>query len=107
MFRKRAIGYKDTGHTLKGMHEARGVDSKRYYSWKRRLEEAGSLERKPPKERGRKTNKKESPRLIEGHPDWHLRAFAEKLDVWPRAAHKTLGKRGVAYKRNVCAFGKA
>jgi hypothetical protein len=35
-----------------------------------------------------------------------LRAFAEKVDVLPRATHKTFEKRGIAYKRNVCTFGE-
>ncbi|MDR2447201.1 MAG: helix-turn-helix domain containing protein, partial [Treponema sp.] len=40
-FRKRAMEYKETGHTFKEMYEAFGVDSKRYYSWRKQLEETG------------------------------------------------------------------
>jgi transposase len=36
--------------------EAFGVDSKRYYNWKKQLEETGSLEYRPPKERNGKMN---------------------------------------------------
>jgi hypothetical protein len=34
-FRRRIIEYKDAGHTFKEMNEAFGVDSNRYYSWKK------------------------------------------------------------------------
>jgi transposase len=39
VFRKRVIEYKDAGHTFKDVQEAFGVDSKRYYSWKKQLEQ--------------------------------------------------------------------
>jgi hypothetical protein len=38
IFRKRVIEYKDAGHTFKEVTGAFGVDSKRYYSWKKQLE---------------------------------------------------------------------
>jgi transposase len=57
VFRERVIEYKDAGHTFKDVNEAFGVDSKRYYSWKKQLEQTGSLESKSPKERNRKINK--------------------------------------------------
>jgi transposase len=44
VFRKRVIEYKNAEHTFKEANEAFGVDSKRYYSWKKQLEETGSLE---------------------------------------------------------------
>jgi transposase len=55
-FRKRVIKYKDAGHTFKEVNEAFGVDSKRYYSWKKQLEQTGSLEYRSPKERRGKMN---------------------------------------------------
>jgi hypothetical protein len=51
VFRKRLIEYKNAGHTFKDEQEAFSVDSKRYYSWKKQLEQTGSLEYKSPKER--------------------------------------------------------
>jgi transposase len=54
VFRKRVIEYKDAGHTFKEVEKAFGIDSKQYYSWKKQLEETGSLESKTPKERDRK-----------------------------------------------------
>ncbi|MDR2096989.1 MAG: helix-turn-helix domain containing protein, partial [Spirochaetaceae bacterium] len=65
LFRKRVIEYKDAGHTFKEVNEAFGVDSKRYYSWKKQLEETGSLEYSAPKERRGKIDKSELLRLLE------------------------------------------
>jgi transposase len=92
VFRRRVIEYKDAGHTFKEVHEAFGVDSKRYYSWKKQLEQTGSLEYKSPKEREGKIDKNELTRLLQEHPDWYLREFAEKFNVCP---HNTLRKRSV------------
>jgi transposase len=53
------------------VYEAFGVDCKRYYSWKKRFEETGSLEYRSPKERRGKINKSEPIRLPEEHPGWY------------------------------------
>jgi transposase len=106
VFRKRVIEYKNAGHTFKEVREAFGVDSKRYYSWKKQLEETGSLEYKPPKERNGKINKNELVRLLEEHPDWYLREFAEKFNVCPQAIDKMFKKLGLPVKKNFYLFGK-
>jgi transposase len=98
-FRKRVIEYKDTGHTFKEAYEIFGVDSKRYYSWKKQLGRTGSLECQAPKERSGKTDRKELMRPLDEYPDRYLREFAEQFNVWPRAIHKMLKRLGVAYKK--------
>jgi transposase len=105
-FRRRVIEYKDAGHTFKKVYEAFGVDPKRYYSWKKQLEETGSLEKKPSRERERKINKSELARLAEEHPDWYLREFAERFNVCPQAIDKMLKKLGITRKKNFYVFGK-
>jgi transposase len=104
--RQRVIEYKDTGHTFEEVSEAFGVDPKRYYSWKKQLEETGSLEYKPPKERNGKINQSGLIRLAGEHPDWYLREFAEKLHVCPHAVDKMLKKLGITRKKNFYVFGK-
>jgi ABC-type glycerol-3-phosphate transport system substrate-binding protein len=42
---------------LSGLNKAFGVDSKRYYSWKKQLKQTGSLEKRTPQERSGKINK--------------------------------------------------
>jgi transposase len=63
-----------------------------------------SLEYTSPKERNRKIDRKELLHLLEEHPDWYLREFAEKFDVWPQAIHKMFRKLGVTYKKNFHVF---
>jgi transposase len=106
IFRKRVIEYKNAGHTFKEMYEAFGVDSKRYYSRKKQLEETGSLEYKPPKERNGKINKKELLRLFEEHPDRYLREFAERFNVYPQAIDKMFKKLGVTRKKKLLPIRK-
>ncbi|MDR0409418.1 MAG: transposase [Spirochaetaceae bacterium] len=69
------IEYKDAGHTFKEVYEAFGVDSKRYYS------------------------KNELLHLLEEHPDWYLRKFAEKFNVCMQSVHKMFRKLGVTRKK--------
>jgi transposase len=97
---------KNAGHTFKEVREAFGVDSKRYYSWKKQLEETGSLEYKPPKERNGKINKNELVRLLEEHPDWYVREFAEKFNVCPQAIDKMFKKLGVTRKKKLLLIRK-
>jgi transposase len=106
-FRKRVLKYKDAGHTFKEVNEAFGVDSKRYYSWKKQLEQTGSLEYRSPKERRGKINKSELLRLLEEHPDWYLREFAEKLNVCRQAIQKMFKKLGVTRKKTLLLIRKS
>jgi transposase len=106
IFRKRVIEYKNAGHTFKEVDEAFGVDSKRYYSWKKQLEETGFLEYRPPKERNGKINKNELARLLEEHPDWYLREFAEKFNVCLQAIDKMFKKVGVTRKKKLLPIRK-
>jgi hypothetical protein len=101
VFRKRVIEYKDAGHTFKEAEEAFGVDSKRYYSWKKQLEQTGSLESKRPKERRGKINKDELQRLLNERPDWYLREFAAELNVCLQAARKMSHKQSPTAKETV------
>jgi hypothetical protein len=82
------------------VREAFGVDSKRYNSRKKQLEETGSLEYKSPKERNGEINKNEPVRLLEEHPDWYLRAFAEKFNVCLQAIDKCSGNLALPVKKN-------
>jgi transposase len=99
VFRKRVIEFKEEGHTFGEVYEAFKVDSKRYYSWKKQLEDTGSLESRPAKERGRKINKSELLSLLKEHSDWYLREFAEKFNVCPQAIYKMFVKLGVTRKK--------
>jgi transposase len=106
VFRKRVIEYKNAGHTFREVYEAFGVDSKRYYNWKKQLEETGSLEYRSPKERRGKIDKEELIRLLREHPDWYLREFAEKCNVCLQAIDKMFKKLGVTRKKKLLRIRK-
>lgn len=76
-YRWHAIDYKDSGHMFKELYEAFGVDSGRYYCWKKQLAQTGSLKYQPPTVRARKIDKEKLMRIAVEHPDWYLREFAE------------------------------
>jgi hypothetical protein len=44
--------------------------------------------------------------LLEDHPDWYLREFAEKFNVCPQAIGKMFKKFGVIRKKNLYLPGK-
>jgi transposase len=98
-FRRQVIKYKEAGHTFKEMYEAFGVDAGRYYSWKKLLADTGSLKFQLPSERNRKINKEELRRLVDEHPDWYLREFAEKLNVCFQAVQQMFKKLGITRKK--------
>jgi hypothetical protein len=81
------------------VYEASGVDSKRYYCWKKQLYETGPVKFHAPKERDRKIDKAELLRLLDEHPDWYLREFAEVFGIWRRSVHKMFVKPGVTRKK--------
>jgi transposase len=105
-FKARVIEYKDAGHTFKEVAEAFGVDPKRYYCWKKQLEESGSLERVPPKERRGKIDKSGLIRFAEEHPDWYLREFAAEFGVCLQAVAKMFKKLGVTRKKKLLRIRK-
>jgi transposase len=106
-FRRRVIKYKEAGHTFKEMHEAFGVDAGRYYSSKKLLAETGSLKFHLPSERNRKINKEELRRLVDEHPDWYLKEFAEKLNVCFQAVQQMFKKLGITRKKTCTYSGKS
>jgi transposase len=107
MFRLRVIVYKDSGHTFKEVYEAFGVDSQRCYCWKKQLDEAGSVKYHAPKERDRKINKARLLRLLDEHPDWYLREFAEVFGVWGQPIQKMFVKPGATRKKKLSPILKS
>ncbi|MHB9291256.1 hypothetical protein Holit_00329 [Hollandina sp. SP2] len=105
-FRRCVIEYKNAGHTFKEVYKVFGVDSRRYYCWRRQLAETGSLTYRASAERKRKIDKEELLRLVEEHPDWYLREFAESLDVCFQAVQQMFRKPGVTRKKTIYVHRK-
>jgi transposase len=98
-FRERVIRYKDSGHTFVQVYEAFGVDSRRYYEWKKQMMENGKFENHYPATHPGKIDPVKLMELVKEHPDWYLREFAEVFGVSSQAIHKRFVSMQVTCKK--------
>ena len=90
-YRKRAVAYKQEGHTFRQLREAFGIPSETYYDWKKKLEN-GYYEIKIKRERRRKIDKEKLRQEIETKPDACLHELAEVFNCTPQAVFYALRK---------------
>jgi len=105
-FKARVIQYRDAGHTFKEVHEAFGVDCKRYYVWKQQLAEHGKFVTNYPKTHPGKIDTKRLLALREANPDWFLRQYAEEFGVCPQAVHQKFIALGLSHKKKTFAYSE-
>jgi transposase len=97
-YRKRAVEYKDKGHTFKELREAFNIPPETYYNWKKKLK-SNYYETKQPVERPGKINKQALINAVEKKPDAYLRELAEPFNCTPGAVFRMLKKLNVTYKK--------
>jgi len=96
---KRAVAYKQEGHTLKELREAFGIPSETYYDWKEKLE-SGYYDRIPVKrERRRKIDKEMLKQAVTEKPDAFLKEFAEQFNCTPVAVFYALENLNITRKK--------
>jgi transposase len=105
-FRRRAVTYKDEGHTLKELKEAFGIPAETYYQWKRNLEN-GYYETNIVRERKRKIDKDELKQAVAEKPDTYLRELAEKFNCTETAVFYALEKLNITRKKSVLLTAKS
>ena len=71
-FIKRAVAYKQEGHTLKQLQEAFGIPAETYYDWKEKLENGFNFGIKAKGERRRKIDKIALEQAVKETPDAFL-----------------------------------
>jgi hypothetical protein len=98
IFRKRVIDYKGAGHTFKQVNEVFGVNSRRYYSWKKPIPLDTSLQRNAGENKQKRTAL-----MLEEYLDWYLREFAEQVNVACRPWTKCL-RNLVSPVKNIYLF---
>ena len=98
-FIKRAVAYKQAGHTLKQLQEAFGISAETYYDWVKKLEN-GHFEVKIKRERKRKIDKEELKRLSEENPDAFLWELAQHFNCTPVAVFYALENLNITRKKN-------
>jgi len=106
-FVKKAVAYKDAGHTFKELREAFGIPPETFYQWKERLENGYYQAPKVRKERSRKIDKEKLRQAVQENPDFYLYELAEPFGCTPQAVfymlqnlHITLKKRPLPITKN-------
>jgi transposase len=103
-FIKRAVAYKQEGHTFKELKEVFNIPSITYYDWVEKLEtgfEFGALVKK---ERNRKINKEALRQAVEDQPEAFQRELAEQFNCNPSAICQALQKMDITRKKNIHIF---
>jgi transposase len=99
-FIKRAVAYKQEGHTLKQVQEAFGIPAQTYYDWKKKLEN-GHFDVKIKRERKRKIDKEELKQALEEKPDAFLWELAERFNCTPAAIFYALERLKITRKKTL------
>ena len=97
-YKKRAVAYKQDGHTFKELHEAFKIPPETYYTWKSKLEN-GYYNTKIKFERKRKIDKAELKQAVEERPDAYLIELAELFQCSPQAVFYALRKLNITLKK--------
>jgi transposase len=97
-YKKRAVAYKQEGHTFKQLREAFGIPSETYYNWKEKLE-SNYYEKKIKRERFRKIDREKLREAVDKNPDAFLYELAELFECSPPAIFYMLEKMNITLKK--------
>jgi transposase len=97
-FIRRAVDYKNEGHTFKELRETFKIPPETYYQWKEKLEN-GYSGIKVFRERKRKIDKIELKKAAEEKPDAYLYELAEMFDCTVQAVFYALEKLNITRKK--------
>ena len=104
-FIKRAVAYKDAGHTFKQLREAFDIPNQSYYTWKKNLQ-SGYYESKGKQQRKRKTDKGTLKQEAAKRPDAYLYELADLFDCSGQAVSLALKNMGITLKKRPLPIGK-
>jgi len=105
-FIKRAVAYRQEGHTLKQMQEAFGIPAETYYDWKVKLENGFHFGIKAKGERKRKIDKEALKKAVEEKPDAFLSELAKQFNCTPVAVFYALKKLNITLKKRLLPIPK-
>jgi transposase len=97
-FIKRAVEYKQEGHTFKQLREAFNIPPETYYQWDEKLGN-GYYQTKPKRERSRKIDKEKLKRAVAEKPDAYLHELAQQFGCTPQAVFLMLRKLKITIKK--------
>ena len=96
---RRAVAYKNEGHTFKELKDTFNIPSETYYQWKEKLEN-GYDGKKVFRERSRKIDKEELKKAVEEKPDAYLYELAQLFDCSPQAVFLMLNRLNITRKKS-------
>jgi transposase len=105
-YRKRAVAYRQAGHTFAELKDAFGIPPETYYQWNGKLE-SGYYENKTKQVRKRKIDKEELKKAVAGKPDAFLRELAEPFNCTPTAVFLMLKKCKITRKKRAIPIMKS
>ena len=99
-FIKRAVAYRQEGHTFEQLREAFDIPSVTYYDWEKKLAN-GYYDIQIKRERHRKIDKEALKQAVAEKPDAFLKEFAEQFNRAPTAAFHALEKLNITRKKSL------
>jgi len=99
-FIKRAVDYKQEGHTFAQLREAFDIPSATYYDWEAKLNN-GHFDIIVKHERHRKIDKEALKQAVAEKPDAFLKEYAEQFNCTPTAVHYALEKLNITRKKRL------
>jgi len=104
-FIKRAVAYRQEGHTFAQLREAFDIPSATYYDWEAKLN-SGYFDITIKRERNRKIDKEALKRAVAEKPDAFLQEYAEQFNCTPTAVHYALEKLNITRKKRLLPIPK-
>ena len=98
-FVKKAVAYKDAGHTFKQLREAFGIPSETFYQWKEKLGNGYYEAPRVKKQRSRKIDKEKLRQAVKENPDRYLYELAEPFGCTPQAVFYMLQNMNITLKK--------
>src|SRR5215469_15081612 len=105
-YRRRAVEYKDEGHTFKELEEVFKISPQTYYDWKKKFD-SGYYQQKRTFERKRKIDKIKLKQAVEQKPDIYLHELAAIFECSISAIFYALQKLKITRKKNVLLMPKS
>jgi len=97
-FIRKAIAYRQGGHTFAQLREAFDIQSATYYDWEVKLNN-GYFDIVVKRERHRKTDKEALVKAVAEKPDAFLKEYAEQFSCTPTAVYYALEKLNITRKK--------
>jgi transposase len=98
-FIKRAVAYKEEGHTFEELREAFCIPAITYYQWSKRLQDGYYDRPKLKQVRSGKIDKEALKKAVAANPDAYLWELAEQFNCSPPGIFYALENLGITLKK--------